>query len=103
MNTKDVSIDVFSKESCVIYSSFVGTLGQIKYVSRNFENVFEIESSLVLQKNIDFITPSGMNNIHGSILQKYINSLEIPQKKSTLYMNYTCKTKQKSNAEQCLD
>ena len=102
MNTKDVNIDVFSQDSCVIYSSFVGTLGQIKYVSRNFENVFEIESSLVLQKNIDFITPSGMNNIHGSILQKYINSMETPQKKSTLYINYTYKTK-KSNSEQCLD
>jgi hypothetical protein len=61
--------------------------------------MFAIKSSLILHKTIDFITPSGMNNIHGSIVQKYINSLEIPQKKSILYINYTCETKQKRNAE----
>ncbi|KAL4494143.1 hypothetical protein ABPG72_016099 [Tetrahymena utriculariae] len=65
----------FDQSACTVFISLTQKIGEIKMVSNNFKRVIPASSnSEVIGKNINFMIPYEIAQLHDRILQKYIEN-----------------------------
>jgi len=63
----------FVKESCVVYASFNSETERIKKVSKSFQDIFQIENSLIIGKHIDYLIPKALKDSHAGCMLNFRN------------------------------
>ncbi|EAR99274.4 transmembrane protein, putative (macronuclear) [Tetrahymena thermophila SB210] len=65
--------DVFSSQCCSVYCSLISQSIDIKRTSKNFQQIFEIEQSSVVGKQVSNLLPKVMFNAHEITIDEFIN------------------------------
>ncbi|KAL4438777.1 hypothetical protein ABPG74_013450 [Tetrahymena malaccensis] len=65
--------DVFSPSSCSIYCSLISQSIDIKRASKNFQQIFEIEPTSVIGKQVSNLVPKALFDAHELTIDEFIN------------------------------
>ncbi|KAL4438778.1 hypothetical protein ABPG74_013451 [Tetrahymena malaccensis] len=74
-NQKSISYqeDVFSSECCSVYCSLIGQSINIKRISKNFQQIFQMEQTYVIGQDISYLLPQIMHDAHDLSINEFIN------------------------------
>ncbi|KAL4449274.1 hypothetical protein ABPG74_015656 [Tetrahymena malaccensis] len=69
-------INIFSKDTCVVFITLVNEIGTIRKVQNKFENIFGYSNSKSIKKNINIIIPKYIQKVHDKVLTDYLQNPE---------------------------
>ncbi|KAL4464432.1 hypothetical protein ABPG72_021766 [Tetrahymena utriculariae] len=73
LQTQDRNIQVFSKNTCIVYASLIKKDGLIKKVSNSFQKIYGIENKVIIGKTLNSLIPRGLYNTHDDIISNFKN------------------------------
>lgn len=89
---KDLGIDLFNNQSCVIFVSLLRPIGLIKKASKTVYTVFGYNRGEILNKNCSILMANAIADKHNRILENFVEygSMKLIDKG---VMNITAKNK----------
>ncbi|EAR97308.2 PAS domain S-box protein (macronuclear) [Tetrahymena thermophila SB210] len=69
-------VNIFSKDTCVVFITLVNEVGTIRKVQNKFENIFGYSSSKSIKSNINIIIPKYIQKVHDKVLSNYLQNPE---------------------------
>ncbi|EWS73535.1 transmembrane protein, putative (macronuclear) [Tetrahymena thermophila SB210] len=64
---------VFSPQCCSVYCSLIGQSIDVKRVSKNFEQIFEMEQISIIGKDTSYLLPKVLHDAHKLSVNEFIN------------------------------